>query len=413
MTGYSTMFEVMLWVQTKNSAKVHFEYFEENNPKIRQKTVSVLTKKEDAFTAHIRTEKLEPGKKYLYTLFINDKEVKRPYPLRFQTPPLWQWRTNPPEFKFAMGSCLYINDEAYDRPGKAYGERPVILEKILDKKPDFMLWLGDNVYLREPDWESKNAMIYRYTHTRSIPEIQALLGGTHHFAAWDDHDFGPNDGARFFELKKEALETFKLFWANPNYDVFDKPSTCGTFSWGDAQFFLLDNRSFRAPEDMHDEPERPCFGKEQLLWLKESLFSSKARFKFVVSGGQIINPVAVFSNYAVYPKERAEMLEILSKTKGVVVLSGDRHHSVMQQLNVMNKKPLIEITSSSLTSGVYGQQENYKEDVANVAGTLTIQNNFITVAFSGDYQNRKLTIECFDKNGVLLWTKEILAKDIE
>jgi alkaline phosphatase D len=413
MTGYSTMFEVMLWVQTKAPAKVHFEYFEEGKNAEKVKTDSYLTKKDEGFTARIRTEKLEPGRKYRYILFINDKEVKRQYPLTFQTPPLWHWRTKPPEFSFVMGSCLYINDEPYDRPGKNFGEKPVILEKIVEKKPDFMLWLGDNVYLREPDWESKKGIMYRYTHTRSIPEMQALLGAMHHYAIWDDHDFGPNDADRNFELKKESLDVFKLFWANPNYDVFGQPSTCGTFSWGDAQFFLLDNRSFRAPEDMHDEPERPCFGKEQLRWLKESLHSSKARFKFIVSGGQIINPAAIFSNYAVYGQERAELLNTVANTKGVVFLSGDRHHTVMQELKRLRKKSLFEITSSSLTAGVYEQKSEFNEQGINVPGTNYVGHNFVKISFSGDWENRKMTIECFDKNGAQIWTKEIAAKDLE
>jgi alkaline phosphatase D len=413
MTGYATMFEVMLWVQTKSPAKVHFEYHEENDLKNRVITEAYFTKKEEAFTARIRTEKLEPGKKYVYSLFINDKLVKRPYPLKFQTPPLWQWRTDAPDFAFAFGSCLYVNDPPYDRPGKAFGEPPVILQKIADKNPDFMLWAGDNIYLREPDWESKKGILYRYTHTRSVPELQPLLGGTHHYAAWDDHDYGPNDADRNFELKKESLEAFKLFWANPNYDAFGQPSTCGTFSWGDAQFFLLDNRSFRAPEDMHDEPERPCFGQEQLRWLKESLRTSKARFKFVVSGGQILNPVAVFSNYAVYSQERAEFLNIISDIKGVVILSGDRHHTVMQELKRLRKNSLFEITSSSLTASVYPQQVEMNEGGINVEGTYHVGNNFVMISVSGKGDNRKLTVECFDKGGARIWAKDIYAKDLE
>ena len=35
MVGYSTMQEVLLWVQTDEKAKVHFEYYEIDNPKIK------------------------------------------------------------------------------------------------------------------------------------------------------------------------------------------------------------------------------------------------------------------------------------------------------------------------------------------------------------------------------------------
>ena len=38
MVGYSTMQEVLLWVQTSENAKVHFEYYEIENPATRFKT---------------------------------------------------------------------------------------------------------------------------------------------------------------------------------------------------------------------------------------------------------------------------------------------------------------------------------------------------------------------------------------
>ena len=43
MVGYSTMQEVLLWIQTTESAKVHFEYFEIANPRIRFKTDEKIT----------------------------------------------------------------------------------------------------------------------------------------------------------------------------------------------------------------------------------------------------------------------------------------------------------------------------------------------------------------------------------
>lgn len=413
MLGYSTMFEVMLWAQTKSQANVHFEYWEAGNPKNKVKTDVYQTKKDEAFTAHLTTAKLEPGKKYDYALFINGKEVKRSYTLSFQSQKLWKWREDAPNIKFAFGSCLYVNDAPYDRPGREFGQSPTILHKILEQKPDFMLWLGDNTYLREPDWESKTGFFYRYTHTRSIPEMQPLLGSVHHYAIWDDHDFGPNDSNRTFELKKVAKESFKLFWANPSYDVIEKGSICGSFVWADAEFFLLDNRSFRAPEENTDDSMRPMFGKDQLDWLKEALISSKARFKFIVSGGQIINPIAIFSNYAMYPFERASFLSSIANINGVVILSGDRHHSVMHEQKRKNNYALFEITSSSIAAGAFGQNEEFGEGKINVEGTYTVENNFITVELAGNFEERKMIVKCFNKEGKQLWEKAVAANSLE
>ena len=47
---------------------------------------------------------------------------------------------------FAIGSCSYVNEPEFDRPGKPYGSNFEIFNSINNKNPDFMLWLGDNMY---------------------------------------------------------------------------------------------------------------------------------------------------------------------------------------------------------------------------------------------------------------------------
>ena len=48
-----------------------------------------------------------------------------------------------------------------------------------------MIWGGDNIYLREADWDSKTGIHHRYTYSRKIKETQALLAKTQNFAIWD------------------------------------------------------------------------------------------------------------------------------------------------------------------------------------------------------------------------------------
>lgn len=116
MLGYSEMREVLLWVQTKAPAKVQFRYWDKENPKQVFETETVQTSKEKAFTASLIADKVLPGRKYQYELYINAKKVDRPYPLEFQTQALWKYRTDPPDFTIAAGSCTYINEPEFDRP---------------------------------------------------------------------------------------------------------------------------------------------------------------------------------------------------------------------------------------------------------------------------------------------------------
>ena len=139
------------------------------------------------------------------------------YAATFQTQPMWRWRTDPPAMKIAIGSCAYINDPPYDRPGRPYGDGVEIFKAIADQKPDAMVWLGDNIYYREADWLSESGMRYRYAQNRELAELQPLLASAHHYAIWDDHDFGPDDSDRTFRLRETALGVFKDYWANVTY----------------------------------------------------------------------------------------------------------------------------------------------------------------------------------------------------
>ena len=388
MVGYSTMREVLLWVQTKEAANVHFEYFEKENSKVRFKTDAIKTEKSTAFVAQLIADKVMPSKKYDYEVFINGKKISRDYPLSFQSQKLWQWRTDPPEITFAIGSCNYVNEPTFDRPGKAYGSEFEIFESIHKKQPEFMLWLGDNTYLREVDWNTKTGFLHRYTHTRSLKELQPLLGSTHHYAIWDDHDFGPNDADGSFWLKETATEVFKLFWGNPNYDMTGKGGISGTFQWADLQFFLLDNRYFRTA-NRNQAAEKQMLGKEQIDWLINALSASSAPFKFIAIGGQVVSTEAMHENYATFANERHYLLQKIreAKIEGVVFLDGDRHHTALSKMQESDGVyPLYDLTCSSLTAGAYPNKEAL--NTYKLEETLVGKHNFGLLKVTGSRTDR-------------------------
>ena len=413
MVGYSTMQEVLLWVQTDEKAKVHFEYYEIDNPKIRFKTEEKETDKKSGYVAKLIADEVVPGKNYKYEIFINGLKVERDYAMEFQTQKLWKWRTDPPDVNFIIGSCSYVNEPKFDRPGKPYGNNFEIFNSIHSKNPDFMLWLGDNTYLREPDWNSRTGFINRYSHTRALPELQPLLASTHHYATWDDHDFGPNNSDGSFWLKETASEIFKLFWANPNYDVTGNGGITGFFQWGDLDFFLMDNRYHRTSNNNFTE-DRQLLGKDQIDWLINALSFSQAPFKFIAIGGQVISSGAVYENYATYPEERKYLLDKIreAKIEGVVFLDGDRHHTVLSKMQESeNVYPLYDLTCSSLTAGVNKDDESY--NVYSLKETLVGVNNFGMLNITGPAKDRELIIKIFDKDGQELWRKSIKANDLK
>ncbi len=412
MVGYSEMREVLLWVQTRESARVQIFYREKGTQEEEAATAEVTTLAHNAFTAKLIADQLEPGRIYSYRLTIDGATVPLDYALEFRTQELWQWRHDPPAFTFALGSCAYINEPVYDRPGRPYGAGYEIFNTILEQKPEFMLWLGDNVYLREADWYSRSGIFKRYSHTRAVRELQPLLASVHQYAIWDDHDYGPNDSDRSFRNKATTLEAFTAFWGNPTFGINGRPGTTTMFEWADAQFFLLDNRYYRSPND-RTTGERTILGAEQRQWLIDALAGSRAPFKFVVIGGQVLNPVARFENHATFAEERDWLIRTITAENipGVIFLTGDRHHTELSRLSRRGTYPLYDLTVSPLTAGPNTRSQN-EGNTLRVEGTNVHERNFATISISGPRTDRQLEIRVFNKNGKQLWSRQLRAQDL-
>lgn len=413
MLGYSEMLEVLIWVQTRDAADVKVVYWDLEEPTRRLETDGVRTSKLGAFTAKMIADRVQPGRRYGYELHVNGSRVDRPYRMEFQTQELWQHRTDPPDFRIAAASCFYVNDAPYDRPGTPYGGEFAILDALYDKDPDAMVWLGDNLYYREPDWNTRTGMIYRNTHTRSFPGLQPFLASVHQYATWDDHDYGPDNGDGSWREKTTALEAFDLFWGNPSLGPPELGGIGTTFQWGDVEFFLLDNRWFRSSEHRVSD-HRQLFGEHQLRWLIDALTYSRATFKVIVSGGQLLNPVADWDAYATYPEERSRFLQLLRENDvwGVVLLTGDVHYTVLSKLERRGTYPLWEITTSPLTAGPAELEPASYDNYLAEPGTLFVQRNFATLDFSGPRADRVMQVTVWDVNGNELWSREIRAREL-
>lgn len=412
MVGYSQMREVLLWVQTKKQAEVQFVYWDKNNSSNKFKTEKYTTSKEEAFTAKLVAEELEPGLAYEYQVIINGEEVNRDYRTEFMTQKLWQYREDPPEFSFAIGSCAFINEAPYDRPGEPYGGEYQIFEFIYEKDPDFFVWMGDNYYLREVDWHSRSGILKRITHTRSTPEMQPMLGSMHHYATWDDHDYGPNNSDRSFWAKHFTTEAFELFWGNPSYGVNGAEEGITTFfQWSDCEFFMMDDRYYRTPEN-RKFTKREMLGEGQIEWLIDALCASDAPFKFIVIGSTVLNPIAVGENYENFPEEKAKLLRAIEKEgiEGVIFLTGDIHRSELSKLTRWGNYPLYEFTISPLTAGVSSYEG---PNPIRVEGTLTMDRAFAYFEVTGPRKDRTLKCTVYDSDGSELWNYSINENELK
>ncbi|MBL8524588.1 MAG: alkaline phosphatase family protein [Betaproteobacteria bacterium] len=416
MAGASYMRGAKLWLQASGPSKAVVEYWDVQQPKKILATPPLPLKADEDFVGHFAIGGLEPGNTYGYRVKLDGKLQDVKQSLIFRTQTLWQWRTDAPDWKLALGSCAYTNEVAYDRPGVPYGGPPsamAIYDSIARQKPDAMLWTGDVIYYRETDWDSLWGMRYRWRHDRAAAELQSLLRTGHHFAIWDDHDYGPNDSTGAFVRKGDSLALFKRYFANPDYGLPETPGVFGNFTFNDAEIFLTDNRYYRDSDWLQDA-DRAMLGAAQLRWLKNSLVASTAPIKLVVMGSQVTNDLNRRESWHMFPRERDDFLKFLidHKINGVMLLTGDRHFTELLKTERPGSYPLYELTCSPLTSGVGSDAKAEAANVQIVPGTFVAERNFCTIEFSGPRRQRKLTMKSFSTEGKQLWEKQIALSEL-
>ena len=263
--------------------------------------------------------------------------------------------------RIAFGSCV---DEEFPQP---------IWQTIAAAEPDLFLFMGDNVYVDWLDGEfvenvSPQMISDAYELMARHPDYGPFRSAVPILAAWDDHDFGKNDGGREFEFKAQSKEMMlDFFGVTAGAAVRSRDGLYHAATFGPkgqrVQIIMLDTRWFRShltPTDEWDAPGKERYlpsdaetqvllGETQWAWL-EKQFREPADLRLLVSSIQIISEGHGWELWRNLPDERARFFELLRKTEveSLVLLSGDRHVGGLYRLEGETAYPLYEITSSSL-----------------------------------------------------------------
>jgi len=306
------------------------------------------------------------------------------------------------EYSFQLGSCALYATGIFKL---AWWNKTRIFKTMAENPADFMLWMGDNVYLLFGEWETAKKMQRKFTKVRLSKNINSLVTSKPQYATWDDHDFGPNNSDATFVNKDATLANFQSFWPNPSFGTDETPGVFSNFSHNDSEVFLLDDRYHRQAKGFEQN-----LGKGQLDWLKAQLKASTATFKFIVHGSQVLNTLNIHECYALFDFIQDNKIE------GVIFFSGDRHFSELLKLEQDGLYPFYEFTCSPMASFI--RKATAKEDdleFANplrVPGTLVVERNYGTVSVSGPLNDRVCTLRTFDKKGEMIWEESIRAAEL-
>lgn len=287
--------------------------------------------------------------------------------------------------RIAFGSCAF-----------EYKPQP-IWTTIAEQRPQLWIWAGDNIYIdidgpEEAKYAEETATVEgfvertkrKYAALAGVPEYQDLLASEPFWlATWDDHDFGLNDAGVEFRYKRESQELFHDFHGTATDSA--RRSREGVYhcaSYGPegqrVQVIVLDTRyhrsalqSFRS-EGRRGRGYRPVrdrgatmLGDAQWQWL-ESRLREPADLRIVVSSIQFVSEEHPYEKWSNLPNERSRMLRLIEETgaKGVLFISGDRHHGELSKLHRDGDYPIYDLTASGLTQS--RRRETYRLPEANI-----------------------------------------------
>ncbi len=321
IVGAVTSDSVSIWVRTQAAASVEIEYSTDLSLAGGQKTPPVTTDAGRDFTTIVSITSLAPQTTYAFNVRVNNTPYTSvPYP-QFKTFPL---RGDAAPFRFVI-----LTD--FRTVSKINQPVDTFLHAV-NENPAFVILGGDFDHRNPISLDDKRTMFRDlYTPANGMEAFVNLILKRFpvvHF--WDDHDYGDNNADKTYPDKQMSLQVLQEYF--PIYPVTPH-GDWQQFSYGNADFFVLDSRSQRDPAREPDSTTKSMLDGDdlgdagQLTWLLDGLKNSDARWKFILSP-VILNPTTKeFDGWAAYATERQKILDFLktNNIQNVIVLSGDLH----------------------------------------------------------------------------------------
>lgn len=379
-----------VWLLVKQTQRVEMTVFDTAHT--FQQTYTVLTDTAAETTVLLPFHHLQPATTYHYRLVLDTIEQPQGSLRTLQA-------NTQGDFSFLAASCASVSDGIWQKMGIGAKKRP--FKSAAQTPADFMLWLGDNFYYRNGEWNDSSRMWRRNVRARTYKYMRELLQTRPNYAIWDDHDCGANNTDGNFVTKHYSLDLFQQFWGNPAYGTATEEGIFHRFSYQDADFFMLDERYNKVHKGS-------VMSEAQWQWLFDNLKSSTAIFKFVVGGTQFLNQggigVELLDNY---PPDRERLLQFIADNniKGIIFISGDRHFAEMYRLSRPNTYDLWDVTTSGINTNFARMMGgNSRKNPLAVPNTKYNGMNYARFSLSGKTGKRQCQVEIFDKKGKVVCT---------
>jgi len=431
---------------------------------------------ESDYTGQVDLRGLQPNTTYYYQVrFLEGRGPRR----LTGTPQglVGRFRTAPPPGQPRSTRFVWAADLA----GQGWGRNPelaitafdgevirggyVIFEVMRKLQPDFAIFSGDMIYADNPipptkpipasvgggTWINQPAKDFvaieldqfreNWKYNLGDDKFQRFLAETPVYVQWDDHEVtnnwypteilntAPYNGIPTAVLAERAKRAF--FEYNPirGEDIFR------SYDYGrHLELFLLDERSFRGPNDQNTQPALDMLGNPQLQELKRRLRASRATWKVIASDDPISIVTGGPGDYDAWSQNdpqvlgrEAELRDLFKfikdeRIENVVWITADVHFPAAifydpSRAVFQNFAPFWEFVIGPVHAGAFGPAGNlpldpsfgprYEFNIFPAEPNLPPPNNQFFGSAEVDEQSARLTVRIHDITGRVVYEKAL------
>jgi alkaline phosphatase D len=389
-SGYPEPSAVMLWTRLAPEPLVHgggmpatavdvaWELATDEHMRNVVRRGSARATPDGAHSVHVAATGLEPARDdwYRFTSGGQQSPIGR---TRTAAAP----GTTPPRCTLAVASCQHYEQSYF----AAY-------RGVAADVPDLVVHVGDYIYENrgtqrmrsheQPECYTLDDYRLRYVLYKTDPNLQAAHAAAPWLLVSDDHEVA-NDYAGEHSFQGDSREVFlarraaayQAWYEHQPFPrgfmpVAGQQQSYTSRSFGDlVNVVMLDGRQYRSTQACAPGPlvtpcpelyadRRTMLGEAQERWLAAQLDASTARWTLL--GQQTLlahfdqsgdGPLAYWADgWNGYPAARARLLETLAqrKTRNPVILSGDIHAFVVNDVNVRPEDPESPIAATELVT---------------------------------------------------------------
>lgn len=297
---------------------------------------------------------------------------------------------NPINLNLMLASCWSIPGYRYPSPLE-----PELYNKLTtmarDVKADFVLSVGDLVYLQPLSISSEISIQTAYAQLKEYSRLQGLFSNSTWLTCNDDHEFSRNDGNKNAPIIKLLRNKF-----SENFPIISQVSNdyrANIRNIKNITFITLDSVSCRTlnPKPVGYDKFLTILGTDQLQFLLDGLSNVYSSFGtnalcFILFGKSMFGEEGE-STLLYCPSEREQILNYIKDLglRNVCFLCGDSHFSDVSEYKVNSETNQIirEIRCSAIGS----KPKNGDINESRVFGSLVNINNFGKINIEGDYNN--------------------------